>query len=132
CAYQLSFQCTDSLLPVRGTEQMRTADKQSGACLYAYSGRFIIDAAVHFYFKIISMLFPHSIECFNLIHARSNEFLTAESGVHRHDQHIVNLSQEIAEAVCGCVGVEYYPRFHPVALNQLHDTVRVGRRFDVE
>src|SRR3954452_12268764 len=47
----------------------------------------------------------------DLLQLARDEFLTAEAGIDAHHQDEVELFQHIVEHLCGCGGIERYPRF---------------------
>src|SRR5690606_9607957 len=92
----------------------------------------LVDATIHFKTNVEVAVVDQATHFLEFLQRRRNEFLSAKTGIHRHQQHHVELVHHVFEAVGGGRRVQYQAGLATLAANQLQGAVDMVARFRVE
>jgi len=101
-------------------------DEQLRSCLDDLSHRVVSHAAVHFDFKCQAQLLADFRETPDFIQRKGDEFLSAEAGIHAHDEDVVDHGQDIDDEVDPGGGIENDAGLHAMLRDVLERAMEMA------
>ncbi len=114
------------------TEDGVAGDEQLCACFYYVGYGFQIYSAIHFNTEIEFAFGTHASECGNFVQRIGDEFLTAEAGIHAHDQDVVDKIEDFGKGFDGSGGIEDYAGLAAVRSDEVKRAIEMDAGFLVD
>lgn len=111
---------------VVSTEYTCTGHNYIGTRSSAFRRRAVIDAAVHFNKRRRAAVFDKTTQTGNLVESARNEALPAKTGVDAHQQHHVDVGDDVFEQTDGCRGTQRDGRAHTCGAYGLDSAVEMA------
>lgn len=125
------FQLLYGLCGVRCVKHAAAGNQYIRSRMDNTGGIFQGNTPVNFYMDVQAQLMNHFPELFDLLEGMRYEGLPSESGIDAHDQHGIDILQDLRKRMDGSMGIDGDPRLHTQGLNLLDIAVKMRAGFEV-
>ena len=102
---------------------LETTNQHIDTSFHQTWGGFTLHASIDLNQRLASLLCNHPTQPFYLVDGILNEFLSSESGIHTHEQHHLNITDDVLQHRHRCRGIQRHTSLHACIMDFLNGTM---------